>query len=201
MPEIIVDNEPVDFNGPIPEDPKVIYDLLFEALANDRKSVIEYIVDGKNVLEDAEQNFPSQFETIHATSITHAKLTLRLINSTLDLCQNTVAELDSYSRRVLINSWSIVFEKMDEFINKVNPLVQLMDGLQPYASSYQPSWQKEFESIQESNKIAFESVLSGFQRGDTACLSEAIFDKLIPVVEKSISFLKGTVTQDLEAQP
>lgn len=199
MPEVIVDDEPVEFNGPIPEDPRVIYDLLFEALAGDRKSVIEFSVDGKSILDDPDHEFPVSFNRIDAKSISHARLTLRLINSTMEICENLVIDLDAYASRILINPWSHVFERMQDFIDKVTPLVQLMDGMSPYATNYQPVWHSDFDVIQNENKNAFENVLSSFQRGDIGGLSEVISDELIPIVEKSIAFLKGPVTADLDS--
>ena len=119
MPEVIVDDEPVEFNGPIPEDPKIIFDLLFEALAGERKSVLEYHVDGSDILQLQDQNFPSHYDTIVAKSISHAQLTLRLIESTLEISKNIVSELESYASRILSNPWSIVFEKMQDFIENI----------------------------------------------------------------------------------
>ncbi len=200
MPEVIVDDEPVEFNGPIPEDPKIIFDLLFEALAGERKSVLEYHVDGSDILQLQDQNFPSHYDTIVAKSISHAQLTLRLIESTLEISKNIVSELESYASRILSNPWSIVFEKMQDFIDKVTPLVHLMDGMGPYATNYKPTWADKFEKIQFSNKEAFELVLSGFEKGDVACLSEAIFDKLVPITTESLIFLEDTVKKDLSSQ-
>ena len=51
---------------------------------------------------------------------------------------STAEEFEAYIRNILSVSWSEVFKRMDEFINKVQPFADLLDNLSPYAQTYQP---------------------------------------------------------------
>ena len=57
MPKVMADSEEVVFQEGIPKDPGQIYQLLMGAFAEQRRSVVEYIVDGEDALQTGE--FPN----------------------------------------------------------------------------------------------------------------------------------------------
>ena len=54
MPKVLADNEEVVFQEGIPDDPSHIYELLMGAFAEQRRSVVKFIVDGKDALQTGE---------------------------------------------------------------------------------------------------------------------------------------------------
>ena len=95
MPTVWADNEEVVFNEGIPSDSHKIYELLMGALAEQRKTVVEFLVDGEDAL--ATNSFPENFEIIKAKSMTHDEITLRIT-----LCSSVRpiirTEIDAYSK-------------------------------------------------------------------------------------------------------
>ncbi len=199
MPEVILDGEPVRFEGPVPESPKVLHDAMFEALAGDRKSLIEYIVDGQDCLVVAEELFPTSYEKVEAKSATHDELLTRLVSGALETNPALIPELQAYSSKILVVAWSEIFRQMDEFIGKVKPLVDLMDNLQPYAMSYSPEWKDAYLDFQKKHQVVFEQLFKCFQRGDVATLSDVVDSELLPLFEKTLEFLNKSVLEDLKA--
>ena len=58
MPEVWADLEEVIFSDGVPDDPKHIYELMMGAFAEQRRSVVEYVVDDIDVLKTGE--FPQK---------------------------------------------------------------------------------------------------------------------------------------------
>ena len=91
---------------------------------------------------------------------------------------------------------------MDEFIIKIKPLADLLDNLAPFAQTYQPPWQGAFEKLQKNQADALEIVLSCFQLGDIAGLSEVVSDSFLSVEEEfrklSSQEIKPYLRQEME---
>ena len=77
MPKVLADNEEVVFQQGVPENPAQIYELLMQAFAEQRRSVIKFVVDGNDALQTGE--FADSFELISAESLLHDEINSALI--------------------------------------------------------------------------------------------------------------------------
>lgn len=199
MPTVWADNEEVQFTEDIPKEPSSVYELLMGALSEQGRAVVKFIVDGVDALESGA--FPDEYDKIEAFSLTHDELTLRLIIEALNHMSDTGMQLQAYAQNVLNIAWSEVFKRMDEFIQKIQPFADLIDNLGPYVSTYSPPWKKSFENIAREQSECLGGILSAFEQGSPARLSDELCEGFLPIYNRSrklfdsevIPFLKEKV--------
>lgn len=199
MPTVWADNEEVQFTEDIPKEPSSVYELLMGALSEQGRAVVKFIVDGVDALESGA--FPDEYDKIEAFSLTHDELTLRLIIEALNHMSDTGMQLQAYAQNVLNIAWSEVFKRMDEFIQKIQPFADLIDNLGPYVSTYSPPWKKSFENIAREQSECLGGILSAFEQGSPARLSDELCERFLPIYNRSrklfdsevIPFLKEKV--------
>lgn len=180
MPTVWADNEEVVFNEGIPSDSHKIYELLMGALAEQRKAVVEFLVDGKDAL--ATNSFPENFEVIKAKSMTHDEITLRITKATLSQTDNLDTEIDAYSKNILSTPWSAVVKQMDQFISKIQPFAELIDNVSPYANAYQPNWAEKLNVVANHQASSLNEVLKAFESNDPSSLSDEVGLNLLPLL-------------------
>ncbi len=196
MPTVWADNEEVIFEDGIPTDPKRIYELMMGALAEQGRAVVEYIVDGEDVLKGSE--FPSTFEEIKAKSMSHHEITLRLAKENLKSIDNLCAQIDAYSRNILNTPWSEVFKRMDSLIEKIQPFADLIDNVSPYANTYTPPWSDGIKNLASLQGEILSSMLKSFENGDPAGLSDLMNIHFVPLVKRISKFFRDEVIPHLE---
>ena len=182
MPTVWADNEEVQFTEDIPKEPSSVYELLMGALSEQGRAVVKFIVDGEDALENGA--FPDEYEKIEAFSLTHDELTLRLIIEALNHMSDTGMQLQAYAQNVLNIAWSEVFKRMDEFIQKIQPFADLIDNLGPYVSTYSPPWKKSFENIAKEQSECLGGILSAFEQGSPARLSDELCERFLPIYNR-----------------
>ena len=185
MPKVLADNEEVVFQEGIPEDPSHIYELLMGAFAEQRRSIVKYLVDGEDALQATE--FPKTFNLIEAESLPHEEITLRLSIELINQMNGLENSLSAYSVNVLSTPWSEVFKQMDAFIQKIQPFADLIDHVSPYAHSYNPPWKTNIEKIAQDQANSLAAILSAFENFDPASLSIVLENGLLPVFRKCLS--------------
>lgn len=199
MPTVWADNEEVTFTEDTPKEPSNVYELLMGALSEQGRAVVKFIVDGEDALEKGA--FPDEYEKIEAFSLTHDELTLRLVIEALNHMSDTGMQLQAYAQNVLNIAWSEVFKRMDEFIQKIQPFADLIDNLGPYVSTYSPPWSEAFEKLALEQSECLGGILSAFEQGSPARLSDELCEGFLPIFNKSrklfdsdvIPFLKEKV--------
>lgn len=191
MPQVRADNEEVVFQEGIPEHPRQIYELLMGAFAEQRRSVVKFIVDGEDCMQGA--NFPESFELIEAHSLSHDEITMRLAIQFFNQMSNLDKEIQAYQGNVLRTPWSEVFKQMDKFIEKIQPFADLIDHTLPYAQSYSPPWRSEMEEIAKRQADALESVLQSFEKADSARLSDVLNNLLLPLFRETNSLFSNQI--------
>ena len=196
MPKVWADNEEVVFKEGIPSDPKNIYELLMGAFAEQARSVVEFEVDGQEVLQIGE--FPDSFEEIKALSMSHREITFRLIKSYVARLEKLDHELEAYSCNILSTPWSEVFKQMDAFIGKIQPFAELIDHSTPYANTYNPPWRDKLLSIAKNQSKHLSNVLNSFEQGNPAELSDELAINVIPLCLRTIKFFENEVIPALE---
>ena len=185
MPKVLADNEEVVFQEGVPDDPSHIYELLMGAFAEQRRSVVKYLVDGEDALQASE--FPKTFDLIEAESLSHDEITLRLSIQFINQMSGLENSLSAYSMNILSTPWSEVFKQMDAFIKKIQPFADLIDHVSPYAHSYNPPWRGDIEKIAQDQANSLAAILSAFENFDPASLSIELENGLLPVLEKCLS--------------
>jgi len=196
MAKVWADNEEVVFDGDIPEDSQRIYELMMGALAEQRKAVVEFIVDGEDAL--VANSFPANFTEIKAVSMTHDEITMRLTKATMARVENLESEIGAYAQNILSTAWSEVFKQMDEFISKIQPFADLVDNVSPYSNAYSPPWSTRLQEISSEQAGTLGSVLKCFEQGNVAGLSDEITIHLVPLVRKISKFFSKEVVPQLE---
>jgi len=199
MPKVLADNEEVVFQEGIPEDPSHIYELLMGAFAEQRRSIVKYLVDGEDALQTAE--FPKTFELIEAESLPHEEITLRLSIELINQMNGLGNSLSAYSVNILSTPWSEVFKQMDSFIQKIQPFADLIEHVIPYAQSYSPTWRPEIEKIALDQAKCLDCILKSFEKLDPASLSNEISDHLIPVLKSCLSLFEKSIIPQLKEVP
>ena len=197
MSEVYVDGEKVVFEGDVPESPDDVFNLLMNVLSEQGRAVTGFVVDGEDAL--GEGNAPATYGRIDAATLSHDELTLQVIREFLAKMEPLGEELRSYSRNILIVGWSEVFKRMEEFIDKIKPFADLLDNLSPYANAYSPSWKDDFANYATEQADSLEKILSTFEAGDTAGLSDEVSLTLVPLFDRCCKFLREVVAPDLES--
>ena len=177
MTEVSVDGEEVVFEGEAPQDAGQVFELLLGAMSERGRALVSFVVDGVDQMAqslDEDATPVTAFQRIEATTLSHVELTLQLLEGVEEETSSLSDELLAYSRKVLFLGWTEIFNRMDEFIGKIKPLADLVDNLEPFAKTYDPPWREAFESLREQQMVALEEVLSCFQSGDSASLSDAV---------------------------
>jgi hypothetical protein len=183
MAEVSVDGEEVVFEGEAPQEVGQVFDLLLGAMSERGRALVSFMVDGKDLMFLAENDPPpSSFQKIEAFTLTHVELTLRLLERVEEETESLEEELLAYSRKVLFLGWSEIFNRMDEFVGKIQPLADLVDNLEPFSKTYDPPWRAPFEALQGQQSEALERVLTCFEAGDSAGLSDAVASSFLPML-------------------
>ena len=198
MPKVWADSEEVVFNEGIPDDPKQIYELLMGALAEQARAVIVFEVDGVDVLQSGD--FPNSFEEIKASSMTHREITFRLCKQYIAQLEKLDTELEAYSSNILSAPWSEVFKQMDTFIGKIQPFAELIDNTTPYAKTYTPPWAEKLFQIAERQAKCLSGVLTSFEGGNPAGVSDELASQVIPLCQKTIKFYQDEIIPCLEKE-
>ena len=185
MPKVLADKEEVLFQEGIPTEPSHVYELLMGAFAEQRRSVVKFIVDGEDVLQTGE--FPNSFESIEAESLSHNEITFRLSIELINQMNGLENSLSAYQSNILSTPWSEVFKQMDAFIQKIQPFADLIDHVTPYTQSYSPPWKSKIEEIAQAQAKSLSSILSAFENFDPASLSHELDKSLLPVYRKCLS--------------
>ncbi len=196
MSGVFVDGEEVVFEGEAPTSPSRIFDLLMSVLSEQGRAVTGFVVDGEDVL-GAEQ-IPETFDRIDAKTLSHSKLTLQVVREFLAKIDSLGEELHSYSRNILTTGWSAVFQRMEEFIEKIKPFADLFDNLGPYAKTYSPLWQKKFEELAKEQAGSLEKILKHFESGNISDLSNEVASSFAPLFDRSRKFLRENAIPELE---
>ena len=196
MPSVWADYEEVLFIDGVPDNPKTIYELMMGALAEQRKSVVEFFVDGQDTLRTG--SFPENFSKIEAFSMLHDEITMRLISESLKLIENLDGEVDAYSRNILNTPWSEVFKRMDSLIGKIQPFADLVDNAGHFAKAYTPVWSNTLNELANSQCNVLNNILKSFENGDPASLSDTTIIELIPLIKRSQKFFNQEVIPQLE---
>ncbi len=202
MSSVWADNEEVTFTEDIPGDPSNVYELLMGALSEQGRAVVKFLVDGEDSLEKG--GFPKSYEKIEAFSLSHDELTFRLVIEALNHMNDTDVQLQAYAQNVLNTSWSEVFKRMDEFIQKIQPFADLIDNMGPYVSTYSPPWSDPFHKLAHEQSVSLGEILKAFEQGSPASLSDELSVNFLPIFVRSrklfatqvIPFLKEKVEAD-----
>jgi hypothetical protein len=183
MSSVIADGEEVVFDGDVPTNPNHVYDLLMGALSENGRAVVKFIVDGVDTVASGES--PSTYEKIEVISLSHDELTLRLIIESMNHLNTAEKEFEAYIRNILSISWSDVFQRMNEFINKVQPFADLLDNLSPYAQTYNPPWKDALEKVTSDQAVSLGEILTAFQQGNPSSLSDELSINFLPVFKRA----------------
>jgi hypothetical protein len=193
MTSVWADDEEVIFEQGIPENPLQIYNLLMAAFSEQGRVVVGFEIDGEDALQM--ESFPEKFSKISAKSLRNEEVILRICNQSLEAMSQLDSELN-----ILSTAWTEVFKQMNSFTDKIKPFADLMDTLGPYASTYPSSWSQRFKEIADSQADSLNEILSSFEMGNPAGLSDELSSRFTPLVEQSIHFFTNTVIPDLEKQ-
>ena len=191
MPKVMADNEEVVFQEGIPGEPSHIYELLMAAFAEQRRSVVKFVVDGKDSLQTGE--FPEKFENIEAESLSHDEISLRLSIDFINQMNTLESSISAYHFNVLTTPWSEVFRQMDAFILKIQPFADLIDHISPYAQSYSPPWKEKLNSIAKSQAESLSVILAAFENNDPARLSNELGNSFLPLLQKTLSLFSKEI--------
>lgn len=172
MPSVWADNEEVVFDGEFPDEPAQVYDLLMNALSEQRRVIVGFVVDGVDALREG--GFPEKYEKIEIDSKTHDEVTLQLIQQTMTHLGDAGEQFAAYAANVLKTPWSEVFQRMDELITKIKPFAELLDNLNPYATTYSPPWQEKFLKLSSDQAGSLSNLLAAFEKGSPSHLSEEL---------------------------
>jgi len=194
MPIVWADDEEVIFQEGIPDNSQKIYELMMGALGEQRKAVVEFIVDGTDAL--SANSFPKNFQEIRAKSMSHDEITLRLAEATLSKTENLDQDLDAYSKNILSTPWSAVFKQMDDLINKIQPFADLIDNVAPYSNAYKPSWSDSLDNLTAVQANSLNGILKAFESHNPASLSDEISHNFLPLIKK----IKKLFTEEIMPQ-
>lgn len=175
MAEVKVDGEEVLFEGDPPQDVGQVYELLMGAMSERGRAVVSFLVNGVDILKQTEEDeVPSTFERIEASTLSHAELTHMLLERVEEETESLEDDLLAYSRSVLLLGWSEIFRRMDEFIEKIKPIADIVDNLGPFAQTYDPPWREAFETLRQKQADTLEETLACFETGNSPGLSDAV---------------------------
>lgn len=183
MSAVIADGEEVVFDGDVPTDPNHVYELLMGALSENGRAVVKFVVDGVDTV--ASGDTPSTYDKIEVFSLSHDELTLRLIIESMNHLSTAEKEFEAYIRNILSVAWSDVFQRMNEFITKVQPFADLLDNLSPYAQTYNPPWKESLEKITREQAESLGVILTSFQQGNPSSLSDELSINFLPVFKRA----------------
>ena len=183
MSTVIADGEEVVFDGDVPTDPNHVYELLMGALSENGRAVVKFIVDGVDTV--ASGDTPSTYDKIEVISLSHDELTLRLIIESMNHLSTAEKEFEAYIRNILSVAWSDVFQRMNEFISKVQPFADLLDNLSPYAQTYNPPWKESLEKVTKEQAESLGVILTSFQQGNPSSLSDELSINFLPVFKRA----------------
>ena len=99
MGSVVADGEEVVFEEGMPDSPRNIFDLVSQALSEQRKAIVKFKVDHKNCLQDGE--FPESFDFIEIESMPHDEIILRISIQLLNKMSDLESQLRAYQANVL----------------------------------------------------------------------------------------------------
>ena len=201
MGSVIADGEEVVFDEGTPNSPRDIFDLVSQALGDQRKAIVKFEVDQLDCLQEGK--FPDSFDSIMITSMLHDEIILRISIQLLNQMNELENHLKAYQGNVLSIAWSEVFKQMDQFINKIQPFADLIDNVAPYVQSYSPPWADRFMSIAKEQANCLNLLLNSFEMRHPAGLSHCVGSELVPLCNSThelfakeiIPFLKSNVEE------
>ena len=181
MGRVTADGEEVVFDEGTPTSPRDIFDLVSQALGDQRRAIVKFDSDKEDCLTSG--SFPDRFVSIDIQSMYHDEIILRISIQLLNQMSDLVVQLKAYQGNVLSVPWSEVFKQMDQFISKIQPFADLVDNVAPYVQSYSPPWGDRFTSIAQGQANCLNTILKSFETKHPAGLSNCLGSDLIPLCE------------------
>lgn len=126
MANITADGEDVIFDQGSPSSPRDVFDLVSQALGEQRKAIVRFEVDKMDCLQTGQ--FPDSFESIVLDSMYHDEIILRISLQLLNQMSELSPQLRAYQGNILTSPWTEVFKQMDQFIAKIQPFADLIDN-------------------------------------------------------------------------
>ena len=197
MGSVIADGEEVVFDEGTPDLPRDIFDLVSQALGDQRKAIVKFEVDQRDCLQDGK--FPDSFKSISIETMLHDEIILRISIQLLNQMNELENHLKSYRSNILSVPWSEVFKQMDQFISKIQPFADLIDNVAPYVQSYSPPWADKFNSIAKNQANCLNLLLSSFEMRHPAGLSHHIGTNLVPLCESTHSLFSEEIIPYLKS--
>ena len=185
MGSVIADGEEVVFDEGTPNSPRDIFDLVSQALGDQRKAIVKFEVDQLDCLQEGK--FPDSFDSIMITSMLHDEIILRISIQLLNQMNELENHLKAYQGNVLSIAWSEVFKQMDQFISKIQPFADLIDNVAPYVQSYSPPWADRFMSIAKEQANCLNLLLNSFEMRHPAGLSHCVGSELVPLCNSTMN--------------
>ncbi|MDG1173216.1 MAG: hypothetical protein P8M67_02850 [Opitutales bacterium] len=199
MANITADGEDVIFDQGTPSSPRDVFDLVSQALGEQRKAIVRFEVDKMDCLQTGQ--FPDSFELIVLDSMYHDEIILRISLQLLNQMSELSPQLRAYQGNILTSPWTEVFKQMDQFIAKIQPFADLIDNTSPFVQSYSPPWGDRFTETAQKQANCLNLILNAFEIRNPAGLSQVLGSDLIPLVESGqalfdqviIPYLKNSV--------
>ena len=200
MAEVYLDGERVQFEGPVPANPGELLVLLNHVLEKQERCITRYFVNGINYLQVAEEHRPLRFDRVEAVSQRQSKVLLDMIGDAMRNSAKLEGEMEEFSNAILRRPWSEMVREMQEFAQKLNPLVELLVLLEQYGESRNEIWEEQVQALHCDFTGRFLEILNAAENRDIAHLSDLIANRLIPLLRRALNVISGTVCKVLEAK-
>ena len=200
MAEVYLDGERVQFEGPEPANAGELLVLLNHVLEKQERCITRYVVNGINYLQVAEEHRPLRFDRVEAVSQRQSKVLLDMVGDAMRNSAKLEGEMEEFSNAILRRPWSEMVREMQEFAQKLNPLVELLALLEQYGESRNEIWEEQVQALHCDFTGRFLEILNAAENRDIAHLSDLIANRLIPLLRRALNVISGTVCKVLEAK-
>ena len=173
-PSVVVDGEPVTFEGPPPSHPKQLYQLIDQALLGGGRLIKSFLVDGTNAQETPSCLDKSGYHSVDVTSIDWENACKNAIKQAWPAAKKACEELMSYGSAMLAIPLGNSIKEINSVAERMAAVVSPLETAHQFSNQFSPSWTKPVNELLELCNEACEQFTNALKTQDVGLAAESL---------------------------
>ncbi|MGB0371508.1 MAG: hypothetical protein ACPGN3_09160 [Opitutales bacterium] len=188
---VIVDQEPVTFEGPPPADIQQLYQLIDQALTGAGRLITAIEIDGEDAYANpARLNVP-KYNSVNITSSEWQPVCQKSIQQQLPAAEEAANSLIAYGSAMLAVPLAHSLSEVNTAADKMGALIAPIETAHQFAAQFAPEWADACEEIYQSANDACETFTDALKTQDVGIAAESLVVSL-PDALKALKTLTET---------
>lgn len=171
---VIVDGDPVVFEGPPPSDLSQLYALIDQALSGGGRLIQKFVIDGKDAHEDPKRLELPSYQRVDVTSIAWEDACKSTLAPLLKSAEEASLALTAYGSAMLKVPLSQTAKEINTVAEKLGALAAPFETAAQFAEQFSPTWKEPAQSFFAQCNEACDTFTASLQNQDIGRTAEIL---------------------------